>query len=278
MPTATSRAASTTRRRRGSRPSPATRSSRSTPSRPTSSSARAASSVKEERAELTKHHIDVMWHDYFKPEHVEKFPDLHDVCWKASKQASQVKRTVDLAEAQKLLDLIDKIDMMWRETGGPGTTRLQPAAYGSTPAHSKAMRRLAVLAGTALFCCRWPPRHWTRSTRGRGPHAWPLSGHSMEPTLPTATGCSSTHGAYSTDASAHRRSRRVPDPRLPSRCSSNASHTSTPRDTSLWPAITRRTATCRATSSLTRFSCPRRPCSAGRGSATGRSSEFGLVS
>ena len=70
--------------------------------------------VKEERAELTKHHIDVMWHDYFKPEHVEKFPDLHDVCWKASKQASQVKRTTDIAEAQKLLDLIDQIDMMWR--------------------------------------------------------------------------------------------------------------------------------------------------------------------
>lgn len=83
--------------------------------------------VKEERAELTKHHIDVMWHDYFKPEHVEKFPDLHEVCWKASKQASQVKRTVDIAEAQKLLDLIDKIDNMWRETGGPKTTRMQAA-------------------------------------------------------------------------------------------------------------------------------------------------------
>jgi nickel superoxide dismutase len=84
--------------------------------------------VKEERAELTKHHIDVMWHDYFKPEHVEKFPDLHEVCWKASKQASQVKRTLDIAEAQKLLDYIDKIDMMWRETGGPKTTRMQAAA------------------------------------------------------------------------------------------------------------------------------------------------------
>jgi nickel superoxide dismutase len=81
--------------------------------------------VKEERAELAKHHIDVMWHDYFKPEHVQKFPDLHDVCWKASKQASQVKRTVDLNEAQKLLDLIDQIDKMWRETGGPSTTRMQ---------------------------------------------------------------------------------------------------------------------------------------------------------
>ena len=81
--------------------------------------------VKEERADLAKHHIDVMWHDYFKPEHVAKFPDLHDVCWKASKQASQVKRTVDLNEAQKLLDLIDQIDKMWRETGGPQTTRMQ---------------------------------------------------------------------------------------------------------------------------------------------------------
>jgi nickel superoxide dismutase len=80
--------------------------------------------VKEERAELTKHHIDVMWHDYFKPEHVEKYPDLHDVCWKASKQASQVKRTVDLAEATKLLELIDRIDEMWKGTNGPTATRL----------------------------------------------------------------------------------------------------------------------------------------------------------
>ncbi len=84
--------------------------------------------VKEERAELTKHHIDVMWHDYFKPEHVEKFPDLHEVCWKASKQASQVKRTVDLDEAQKLLDLIDRIDEMWRATNGPATTRMAAPA------------------------------------------------------------------------------------------------------------------------------------------------------
>ena len=84
--------------------------------------------VKEERAELTKHHIDVMWHDYFKPEHVEKFPTLHETCWKAAKQASLVKRSLDLAEAQKLLDLIDKIDHMWRETGGPAATRMPAAA------------------------------------------------------------------------------------------------------------------------------------------------------
>ena len=96
--------------------------------------------MKEERAELTKHHIDVMWHDYFKPEHVEKFPDLHDVCWKASKQASQVKRTVDIDEAQKLLDLIDKIDQMWRETGGPKATRLQRLIAAGGPAAGPSRR------------------------------------------------------------------------------------------------------------------------------------------
>jgi nickel superoxide dismutase len=80
--------------------------------------------VKEERAELVKHHIDVMWHDYFKADHLEKYPDLHDVCWKASKQASQVKRTVDLEEARRLLALIDRIDEMWKGTNGPAATRL----------------------------------------------------------------------------------------------------------------------------------------------------------
>ena len=81
--------------------------------------------IKEERADLVKEHLDVLWHDYFKPEHLEKFPDLHDVCWKASKQGSIVKRTVEIADAQKLLDLIDQIDTMWRETGGPASTRMQ---------------------------------------------------------------------------------------------------------------------------------------------------------
>jgi nickel superoxide dismutase len=80
--------------------------------------------VKEERAELVKHHIDVLWHDYFKPEHVEQYPDLHDTCWKASKQASAVKQGVDLEAARKLLSLIDEIDAMWKGTGGPAKTRL----------------------------------------------------------------------------------------------------------------------------------------------------------
>lgn len=80
--------------------------------------------IKEQRAELVKHHVDVLWHDYFKPEHVDKYPDLHDICWKAAKQASAVKQGVDLDAAQKLLDLIDKIDDMWTGSGGPDKTRM----------------------------------------------------------------------------------------------------------------------------------------------------------
>ena len=87
--------------------------------------------IKEQRADLVKHHLDVLWHDYFKPEHLEKFPELHDVFWKASKQASAVKASLDMAEGQKLLDLIDKIDDLWRKSGGPEKTRvLKPAKAG----------------------------------------------------------------------------------------------------------------------------------------------------
>lgn len=80
--------------------------------------------VKEERAELAKHHLYVLWSDHFKPPHLEEFPNLHETFWQATKQCSQVKRTVDLAEAQKLLDLIDEIDELWKKTGGPETTRV----------------------------------------------------------------------------------------------------------------------------------------------------------
>ena len=41
--------------------------------------------IKEERAEMVKHHLDVLWHDYFKPEHVEKVPNLHELFWNGTK-------------------------------------------------------------------------------------------------------------------------------------------------------------------------------------------------
>jgi len=80
--------------------------------------------IKEERADLVKHHLDVLWHDYFKPEHLEAVPNLHDLFWQANKQVSKVKASTDLADAQKLLDLVDQVDAAWKTTGGPGKTRV----------------------------------------------------------------------------------------------------------------------------------------------------------
>ncbi len=72
--------------------------------------------IKEQRAELVKHHLWVLWTDYFKPEHLEKFPHLHDLFWRATKQAGEAKKSVDPAVGQKLLDLIDEIDKIFKET------------------------------------------------------------------------------------------------------------------------------------------------------------------
>jgi nickel superoxide dismutase len=83
-----------------------------------------ALAIKEERAELAKHHLDVLWHDYFKPEHLEKVPNLHELFWNATKQVSKVKASTDIADAQKLLDLIDEIDAAWKATGGEEKTRV----------------------------------------------------------------------------------------------------------------------------------------------------------
>ena len=80
--------------------------------------------IKEERAELVKHHLDVLWHDYFKPEHLEKVPNLHELFWNATKAASKVKASVDPADGKKLLDLIDEVDAAWKATGGEEKTRV----------------------------------------------------------------------------------------------------------------------------------------------------------
>jgi nickel superoxide dismutase len=83
-----------------------------------------AIAIKEERAELVKHHLDVLWHDYFKPEHLETVPNLHDLFWQASKQVSKVKGSTDIADAKRLLELIDEVDAAWKATGGNEKTRV----------------------------------------------------------------------------------------------------------------------------------------------------------
>ncbi len=72
--------------------------------------------IKEERADLVKHHLWVLWTDYFKPNHLEKHPEIHDMFWKATKLAGDAKKTTDPAQGQELLDAIAEIDKVFWET------------------------------------------------------------------------------------------------------------------------------------------------------------------
>ena len=72
--------------------------------------------IKEERADLVKHHLWVLWTDYFKPNHLESYPDLHEKFWTATKLAGDAKKSTDPTQGQQLLDAIAEIDRIFWET------------------------------------------------------------------------------------------------------------------------------------------------------------------
>ena len=74
--------------------------------------------IKEQRAELVKHHLAVLWHDYFKAPHFEKYPELHGLFNDTIKLASGTgsKQSMDPADGEKLLANIKEIDRIFWET------------------------------------------------------------------------------------------------------------------------------------------------------------------
>ena len=74
--------------------------------------------IKEQRSDLVKHHLWVLWTDYFKAPHFEKYPQLHELFNKATKQAGAAggKGSMHPAEGQKMLDYIAEIDKIFWET------------------------------------------------------------------------------------------------------------------------------------------------------------------
>jgi nickel superoxide dismutase len=75
--------------------------------------------IKEQRSELVKHHLWVLWTDYFKPPHFEKYPQLHQLFNEATKLAGGgggTKSSVDPAVAEQLLAKIEQISKIFWET------------------------------------------------------------------------------------------------------------------------------------------------------------------
>ena len=74
--------------------------------------------IKEQRSELVKHHLWVLWTDYFKPPHFEKYPQLHQLFNEATKLAGATgtKGSTDPAKGDELLAKIAEIDKIFWET------------------------------------------------------------------------------------------------------------------------------------------------------------------
>ena len=70
--------------------------------------------VKEQHAEKVKHEVQVIWSDYFKPEHLDAHPDLHDKVWKLLKLAGKNKQNVDAEAAAQLEAAVKEFsDIFW---------------------------------------------------------------------------------------------------------------------------------------------------------------------
>ena len=71
--------------------------------------------TKEAHAQLCKQEMLILWTDYFKPETLPMFPDLHETFWKAAKLCSYNKQHVDVAKSQELMDAVAKITEMFNK-------------------------------------------------------------------------------------------------------------------------------------------------------------------
>lgn len=81
--------------------------------------------VKEEHAELCKHELRVLWADYFKPEMLEKYPDLNDLVFKTLKLASKSRQEINMEAAEELLGNTQKIAEIFFETKGIKSKRVK---------------------------------------------------------------------------------------------------------------------------------------------------------
>ena len=84
--------------------------------------------TKEQHAEIAKAEVRILWGDYFKPEHVQQFPQLHDLVWKALKTASKARQEINMQAAEDLLNQVNEIAEVFWKTKGKDVVRAK-AAY-----------------------------------------------------------------------------------------------------------------------------------------------------
>ena len=88
--------------------------------------------VKEEHAQAVKNELNILWSDYFKPEHLADYPNLHELFWNANKLAGANKQGVSSESAQQLVDAVDEIaKIFWASKGGDYSDPNASVRYGA---------------------------------------------------------------------------------------------------------------------------------------------------
>jgi nickel superoxide dismutase len=73
--------------------------------------------VKEQHAEICKRELLILWTDWFKPPHVEQFPELHNLVWTTAKLCSKCKQEVNVEAAEQLFQNVNKVADIFSKSG-----------------------------------------------------------------------------------------------------------------------------------------------------------------
>ena len=146
--------------------------------------------IKEERADLVKHHLWVLWTDYFKPEHLEKYPELHGSVLGRHQGCGRVQEDNRRRRRSEIArpDRRDRQDLLGDEEGlsPQGARRTPPCAHppetgGSTASSSPSLIGSSRPAGSPLTQIALE----ARTAAKRGPKRV-TAASSTSPTVPPA--------------------------------------------------------------------------------------------
>jgi len=79
--------------------------------------------VKEEHAEKVKQEVRVIWGDYFKAQHLEKYPQTHALVHEIMALGSKVRQTAEREQAVKLVEKVNEFAQIFWETKNIPTKR-----------------------------------------------------------------------------------------------------------------------------------------------------------
>ena len=79
--------------------------------------------VKEEHAEKAKQEVRIIWGDYLKAQHLEKYPNAHALVHKIMSLGSKVRQSMDRESALQLVEALNEFAAIFWETKGIATKR-----------------------------------------------------------------------------------------------------------------------------------------------------------